>query len=497
MEGLLVIDLSSLERPIVQDLSRRLRPAGTTIQLMSLEEVALPPELLQAIAQRTGRVALVVGAGCSLEHPTGLKGARELALDVHRRLLLDGVLNEGECEAPDDLSVLATTVWRKHGSQLAMVERLPRRDFRIARPNTGYFIAAALLRERAVNAVLTLNFDLAMSTALVLLSATEVDVVPGPTSADQLGAIAVIYLHRNVDEADPERWILRVEALQEDWRDNWEEVVSQRVMSSPIVVFAGLGSPAAVLTETVTRVRQSVDAQNHRVYVVDPALATQFEAALNVGQAAHIELGWCDFMERLAARVVAELEADLEAACRTLCDAHGWDDEVGHASALCRRLHEIGLVAVGKLRASWLLERQAYSPDDARRCLVADLLLAIGLVEREIKGQARFREDGVVQLLRDGTVVATFLAASGEGALRWAALEARVLEALGRMPMHERPTHAVLGGMQGSRPADVVVPEDVVIGDPGFDIAQGNPRPEFVTIEEIRSGGGAIARLVA
>jgi len=110
----------------------------------------VPADLLHAIAECQGRVVLVVGAGCSLEPPTGLKLASEYAVEVLNELVLDGVLADGGCHDSQDLSLVASTVWARHGSQAAVVERLPRAKFRTARLNDGYLIAAALLRERAV-----------------------------------------------------------------------------------------------------------------------------------------------------------------------------------------------------------------------------------------------------------------------------------------------------------------------------------------------------------
>lgn len=184
------------------------------------EADAVPADLLHAVAERRGHVVLVVGAGCSIEHPTGLKLASEYAVEAHRDLVLDGVLDQGACADPQDLSLVASAVWDRHGSQAAVVERLPRARFRTARPNDGYLLAAALLREGAMSCVLTLNFDLAMSSALTELSASEVEVIVGPQHLSHLGSSSLIYLHRNVDESDAERWILRREALDEEWRDD-------------------------------------------------------------------------------------------------------------------------------------------------------------------------------------------------------------------------------------------------------------------------------------
>lgn len=447
------------------------------------EPQAIPAELLWAVAQRQGLVALVVGAGCSLEAPTGLKLARDYAEDVHRLLVADGVLVDGDCVDPTDLSLVATAVHDRTGSQAPLVERLPRNEYRTARANDGYLYAAALLREGVVSCVLTLNFDLAMSNALSDLSANDVSVIAGPTDLAQLGTSAIIYLHRNVDEGDLERWILRQEALEEEWRDDWQAVVAQRVMAAPVTVFAGLGSPAAVLTETITRIRAAV-ADVLKTYVVDPAAAAPFHAALNLPPEAHIRLGWGDFMRRLAARVGAEHLATLEEACRVLSVENGWPIEEGEDASLCRRFTDLGLVLVGKIKARWLLDKQAYAPDDHRRELVADLLLAIGVVEKELGGTSYFREDGVVEFRGAGSIVAVVLPASGAGTRRWASLESRLRAVASSMRPDARPTSAIVGGVQGGRP-EMSPPEDVVVGDSTDDILGGRPAIQMFLVDEL------------
>lgn len=460
------------------------------------EASTVPADLLHAVAECQGRVVLVVGAGCSIEHPTGLKLASEYAAEVHRQLVLDGVLDDGECNDPRDLSLVASTVWARHGSQAPVVERLPRAEFRTARPNDGYLIAAALLREGAVSCVLTLNFDLAMSSALTELSASDVQVIVGPQHLPYLGSSTVIYLHRNVDESNLERWIVRREALEEQWREAWQEVVARRVMAAPVTVFAGLGSPAAVLTETVSRIRAAVS-DVLKTYVVDPAEATAFQASLDLPLAAHLRMGWVDFMRRLGSRVAAEHRATLEAAARTLCAEHGWDDESEHAPSLCTRFSALGIVLSGKLKALWLLDTKAYAPDDERRGLIADLLLAIGLVERELGATAHFREDGVVEFRQDAMIVTSVLVVSGGGTRRWTALEPRVRAIAASLRAETRPACAMLSGVQGSRPQQIAPPENLVSGDSGDDIITGEPLITLVTIDELRNDPGRIRALVA
>lgn len=153
----------------------------------------MPSALLHAISTLEGRVALVVGAGCSLEPPTSLELSRVYAARAHDDLVADNVLFLGECGDPHDLSLLADTVRDKTGSQADVVRRLPRRAFRLAKANRGHLTAVALLQEGALSCVITLNYDLALTDALRQLDATGIGVVDGPNSLDEFGNHAVIH----------------------------------------------------------------------------------------------------------------------------------------------------------------------------------------------------------------------------------------------------------------------------------------------------------------
>ena len=174
--------------------------------------------------------------------------------------------------------------------------------------------------------------------------------IAGPTATRDLGSLVVVYLHRNVNEDDPNEWILRVEALREEWQGRWEEVLTQRLMSSPVVVFAGLGSPAAVLTESVGWIRQRLDPGQHRIFVVDPQSTTPFQDALALPTDAHIQIGWCDFMLLMADRLVTQLDRELREACASLCDQHGWNEERPHIEDLSATFFAGGLVESGITR---------------------------------------------------------------------------------------------------------------------------------------------------
>lgn len=458
----------------------------------------LPDDLLQAVAERAGRIALVVGAGCSLEQPTGLELSSTYARQVHEQLLIDGVLEGGDCDDPTDLSAVASAVYTKHHSQAEVVTRLPGNRFRNAQANDGYLAAAALMREGAVSSILSLNFDLAMSHALAELSADEVAVIAGPLATGNLGSFVVIYLHRNVNEQNLEAWILRVEALESEWQGHWEEVLSQRVMSSPVVVFAGLGSPAAVLTNCVKWIRERLIPDQHQTYVVDPMVTTQFKGALDLPDGAHIQASWCAFMLSMSGRLAAELRIALRDACFALCDAHSWNEERPHTDHLAEVFFTNGLVASGKARARWLMKNESYTPDNEDgRSFVADLLLGIGIAQRQSEAALIIRRDGVVEFRNDGRVTVSCLPASGAGTLRWTAMEPRIVESIGKFRAYEKPSGVLISGMLGALPADITPPKDIAYGDPEADITTGHIGLSYVTVEELRADPAVTDRLAS
>jgi hypothetical protein len=152
---------------------------------------------------------------------------------------------------------------------------------------------------------------------------------------------------------------------------------------------------------------------------------------------------------------------------------------------------------MGKLRALWLLDPQGYAPDDARRGLIADLLLGVGLVERELGATAYFREDGVVEFRTGSTITAATLLASGGGTRRWAALEPRVRTAAARLRPEARPVFAILGGVQGAAPEPIAPPEDLLSGGMSDDIIAGDLVMNLVMIDELRTDPARIRALAA
>jgi hypothetical protein len=234
----------------------------------SAEPAELPPELRAAAARADGQIVIVMGAGCSLDPPTSLELAGDLANRICSSLIANGSLPPDMVDDPRDLSQLASAVFELTGSQRLVVDEFPPAAFRSAQPNEGHITLAALMREGVVGNTLSLNFDLSVSSAISITGAgLEVRVLKGPEDHAQQGERNLIYLHRNI-ESGPDELILRTEQLESEWKARWEEVVARRLLSGPLTVFVGLGSPAGVLTETAKWIMRSLDAET--VYVVGP-----------------------------------------------------------------------------------------------------------------------------------------------------------------------------------------------------------------------------------
>lgn len=450
----------------------------------------LPSDILQAVsAPGGGKITLVVGAGCSLEAPTSIPLAGRCSQECHDRLVANNVLAAGDCPTPSNLSCLADTVFSKTGQQRLLVEQLSQHySFKAASPNEGHLLAAALLREGAIGSVVTLNFDLALSTAIGVLGVGDaVGIIDGPDDLPNQKAINLYYLHRNVTADDPETWILRTETLRTEWRGRWQSIVAAKVLSTPIVVFAGLGSPADVLIES-TKLIQNAIPNGNKTYQVDPIdyNKSEFFKALALDPSAFIPASWCDFMAALSQRLVVDHTNKLRAAAVTMVERDQLTPE--DITALLKRIEDIGLLHLGRLRASWLLHEKPYYPDDPlARELIADLLLAAAMVARVAGATAILFEDGIVEFRRGDRTVATHVFVSGRGSRSRFAIESE-------LSAHQRrfrgratpPTGAIIAGTRDNTTTPVTTPPDVLLGETSESILLGQSTLPIFQVESLR-----------
>jgi hypothetical protein len=448
----------------------------------------LPAELLQAVsAPGGGKITLIVGAGCSFEAPTAIPLAGTCSQQSHDRLVADGVLVNGDCTTPWNLSCLADAVVAKRGKQRLLVEQLCQHyALKAASPNEGHLLTAALLREGVIASVVTLNFDLALSTAIGQLGVGDtVGIIDGPDDLQNQKTINLYYLHRNANAADPETWILRTEALKTEWRGKWEAVVVDRVLTTPVVVFVGLGGPADVLIESSKLIQNAIP-NGSRAYQVDPGDPdrSEFFKALALDPASFIQGTWCDFMEAISQRLVVEHTSQLKIAAEAMVQRDHLTPE--DITALLDRFTKIGLLQVGGLRANWLLHEKRYlAADPIAHELMADLLLGAALVARVTGTTAIPFEDGLVEFRRGDRTVATHVFVSGRGTRGRVAIESELSSRQRRFRGRATPpSGAIIAGTRDIGAAPTTPPDDVVLGDTSESIILA---PSFLPIFHIES----------
>jgi hypothetical protein len=425
-----------------------------------------------------------------MEAPTSIPLARQISEECHRRLLADGVLADGDCLEPSNLSSLADAVFAKRGTQEPLVKQLTQHyTLKTASPNEGYLLTAAMLGEGVIDSVLTLNFDLGLSIAIGQLGVGDViGVIDGPDDLSNQNRFNLYYLHRNANEANCDLWILRTTALATEWRDKWEAVVTRKVLVTPIVVFVGLGSPADVLIES-TKLIQNAIPNGSKTYQVDPGEPDEsaFFRALALNPGLFIKGKWCEFMIALSQRLVIEQTTRLSTIAQEMIAREGLVAE--DLTPLLSRLKDLGLLEVGRLRANCLLYDKAYAVDEEfGRELLADLFLAIALIARVTGATAMILGIGVVEFRRGDRIVSTHFFVSGRGSRGRIAIQSELSHRLRRFRgLATQPAGAIVAGMRDDIVQPITPPADVVLGDTTDSIVLGHPVIPIFNVASLRN----------
>lgn len=454
--------------------------------------MALPATLVDALTTPGGgRIVLVVGAGCSIEAPTNLRLSSYYSADACRRLIQAGLLDDGDCE-PTDLSSVADAVVAKHGHQAPLVERLPRNDFRSAAANRGYLIAAALLREGIVKALVTLNYDLAIVHALGEVSTQHrVAVIGEPRDHAQFGSRNVVFLHRNAF-ANPESWVMTTQALERDWQDGWESIMTLSLVASPVTVFAGLGSRAAVLTESIKRLheRPGTEASSQFLVGLSPSPeGNDFFEQLDIDADHYIAAGWCGFMNEVSTVVASNQVSQISRVCEELCSERSWEPEDEHFHSVLLACSSLDLLGLGRVRARWQLSDTTYMSEEelgefGARAL-AELVMAAGHLHRLWGGELRLHETGAVELWSGERRLEHVTLAHGGGTRSLDFVKEKLMADSKLLSCGSRPSRRVLvGGLSsGSTP----LPEDLAGQRVEESLVIGPDAWAFLGIDTMRS----------
>ncbi len=449
----------------------------------------IPSSVLKAAGDPGGgKLVIVMGAGCSIEDPSGLPDSRTCSLEIWRRLQYDGVLENGDCSNPEDLCVWQTLCTRSVEIRARWSIAFRQSSDSVA-PNAGSMLAAALLREGVAQNIVTLNFDLAMTHALARLGPdAKISVLRRPGDHENMGSQNLVYLHRNVEAEDPETLILRTAALEEQWQSGWEEVMARIALATPVVIFAGLGTEVGVLVASATRLRAAL---GDSLTLVQVDIGTREDSVyadkLEIDEEHFISTGWSDFMRALGERVAQAQAGALEKAAKTVVKEHGVVEE--EVVPLLERLAHAGLLYLGELRAKWTLDpKKAYcSADEVNAESVGDLLLGIAMLERLTGCEANFVNDGLLELVHDGSSVALVAVGSGQGIAAWTTAEQRLRGVQGQhAALALYPTFGLLAHVK-ARPEAIAPPADIVAAKTPRSIVTGPGVFPIFELEQLRS----------
>lgn len=447
------------------------------------DAVTIPGPLVAAVNYPAGdQVALVLGAGCSMDAPTNLETAKAYARQAYRDLVAQSVIPANCCDE-NDLGALADAVFKEKGSQKPLVDIL-RPLLSNAAPNEGHKTAAALLAEGIVGLILTLNFDRAMDTAITMIAnGAHISIVHDVFDLAQRTRRGLIYLHGDV-ESDDEKWVLRSKQIDGSWDGTWQEFVSHDFALTPNVIFAGLGSPTPVISDTVTKVR-AVLPNTGNVFQVDTMerVHNKLAAALAVADDAYFVSCWTGFMTAIGSVVAEKFIDRLVARYPQFCAQNKYTEE---DLTFVRAALPTNILKLGKLRAAWFFNKSEYQAFNSTAIdLMVDVIQGLAQAVR-IAGATECvpLEDGM-EFRKDGRRIFRVFSFSGGGTMHWTTFEERLRSRLLEFRKHDT-TATVVFLATGVEVLDTSVPEKIVpSGDPDA-VTSTPPNHRYLSAQMLR-----------
>lgn len=422
--------------------------------------VKIPAGLTGALTSGPGgTIALVVGAGCSIDQPTGLRTAGDYSAMAYRRLVDAGVIEDGCCD-PRDLGALADAVFAATNSQKALVDIL-QPELANATPNEGHKIAAALLAEQIVGLILTLNFDRAFDSAIATVARGErIAIVHSVEDIRGRTRFGVVYLHGDV-EASPEKWILRKAQIDASWEDTWQKHIVVDLAMTPNVVFAGLGSSTPVISDTVLKVSEALPAGKN-IYQVDVGdiAHNQLAQELKINADDYVTACWTGFMRKVGESVAREFLHKISERHPVFCTENqsSVEDLTMTLSALPQ-----DILLLGKVWASWFFDKSEYKSFRTTNLdHLVDVVRTIAIALRIAEADACVMVEDGMELRKNGKMLLRVFSCSGAGAAYWAKVEAEMRSRLERFRRRDSTTPIVylVTGVDMSQATSV--PESIV-----------------------------------
>jgi hypothetical protein len=451
----------------------------------------LTNEIKAALEQVDGLgMVLVIGAGSSLDDPTGLELGGTYSREAHAALTRRGII--ATQANPEDLSELADSVVAATGNQDVLVAELPIQKMRLASPNSGHKVAAALQADGFVKSILTLNYDTAMATAISALGIGGVHVVERAADLPARGAKSLIYLHGSAN-GPSEDLVLTSSDLDSTWQGGWKDLVASQTMFAPVVAFVGLGSSAKLISSTLQKIVAGVGART-AFALVGPGDQSRTTFASSIGaDAAHcISCGWTDFMFACGDYALGTL-LNLVTTSFDEIERQRTVAKVDLAHVL-QEIERLGYLRYGAVRANWfgVGHRCNYmthpGADSPELVHLADLIHFVGEIEAWTASQVRI-VDGDLDI--NGACVSLY---SSREPADFETAVTRVQSRIDIRHAADSPVAVVIA--RTSPPVRVAAPANILVGGQStlepdssddFDIIRSRPETEMFYLPDVRN----------
>jgi hypothetical protein len=232
----------------------------------------------------------------------------------------------------------------------------------------------------------------------------------------------------------------------------------------------------AALSETATFVQVDIGLREASPYAVK----------LDIDETHFVSAPWSEFMRALGERVAQAQARALKQASEVLVRDHDVDAET--TDPLLARLAGEGLLYLGTLRAKWAFDYKPYaSAAEVGVANLADLLLAVAMLERLTGCEAHFVDDGLIELRQDDMPAVVIAVGTGLGVASWLAAEDRLRRDQARHAATGlRPTFGLLAHVK-QRLEAIAAPADIVAEADAGSIVTGPGDFPIFALEELRA----------
>ncbi len=186
------------------------------------------------------RVAVFLGAGCSVNSPAEIPAAPQLAELLRTESGLEG----------ESLEEIAEQLWNQGGWQ-EFVRILPRDKWRARQPNICHRVIAEICREGLIRELITTNWDILLESALsqagqpysVIVESESLDTEP-MTSA------LVVKVHGCIDHPEHIKATTQ-DVLSPEWKARWVSALFETVLRTRALLFAGYSGASSAATSSI------------------------------------------------------------------------------------------------------------------------------------------------------------------------------------------------------------------------------------------------------